>query len=176
MIARKKNSFLEVEPVRLSDTPHHKILSRTMSDPIFCRSSASALYYIFDYHSDQWLSTSMDRNALAMPNELLGTALEATNCSLDKANRNGPNPPGTKRSEMHAPQRHSRPHKKQRARFTEFVQELKAQLAERPRDFEIESVEIPLWLKRRAGSEKSLEWVKQTLYELKATLTTSTGL
>jgi len=100
----------------------------------------------------------------------------AVSVVVDAAKRHVDAIGSTKGGNMHTPRKKTRPDKKQRALFSQFVDQQKAKLAAQPYEFDIESVKIPTRLQRLVGVEKSLETVKMILYTLKKTLTTHSCL
>jgi len=152
MIAIEKRTFLEFEAVDL----YHGKLSRSQSDSSLYKlpSNSSTKYYFFDSHSGQSSITSKETNARGQHDEI-GVLENAAKSQV----------------EVHTPCKQLRPDKKQRALFAQFVNEQKAKLIAQPHDFDIESIDIPINLWRKGGIKSSLEQLKRTLYELKATLT-----
>jgi len=114
--------------------------------------------------------TSMERTAQARHHEV--------NVVVDANNRHGDAMDSTKGGKMHTPHktRRRRPDKKQRALFSEFLNEQKAKVAAQPHEFDVESVEIPTHLVRQGGVEPTLEKVKRILYAVKESLTTHSRL
>jgi len=170
MAVIQKNSFLEEETYQ----DHAGALSRSRSDPSFCRQSNSSscirYYYCIDIRLWKSSCSSIDRSAQLMHNEGIAPwsarTRQTSNLSLDEANRYDPDHPTKEHIKMHTPSK--RPARRQRARFNEYVEEQKAELAENPDGFDIESIELPPRLSRGArGVEKSLQQLKRALYEFK---------
>jgi len=126
------------------------------------------MHYIFDFDSSTCSIASMERTAQETHDEV--------SVVLDAAKRNVDEFGSSKSGKKHTPYKQRRPDKKQRALFSQFLNEQKAKLAAQPYKFNIASVEIPASLRLQGGDKKSLEQTKKALYALKTTLTTDTCL
>jgi len=162
MIAIEKNTFLEFEAVNLQ----RGTLSRSQSDSLLCRSpsSSSPKYYFFHLHGGQCSNSSKENSAQGKHDEV-SVVEDISKVNVDSFDR-------TKRGKMQPPCKQLRPDKKQRALFAQFVKEQEAKLAAQPHDFDIESIDIPMSLRRKGGVETSVDQLKRKIYAMKATLTT----
>jgi len=161
MIAFEKRTFLEFETVDL----YNGSLSRTQSDSSLYKppSKSSSKPYFFNFHTGPGSITSRESGAQGKHDEI--SVVE------DAAMRHVDSFDIDKRDTIQTPCKQLRPNKKQRALFAQFVKEQKAKLIAQPHDFDIESIDFPINLWRKGGIKSSLDQLKRTLYELKATLT-----
>lgn len=72
--------------------------------------------------------------------------------------------------QTHSQPKRVRPPKSQRTKFSKFINTQKAKLAAMPGVFDIESVEIPVSLRRAGSNERDLARVKHFLYNFRETL------
>jgi len=177
----ERNTFFEFKLMEESSNEEHpKTMLRCMSDPKFDRSFENLKlrrnYYI-DQHGGRFSKNYKGKHGRAMHDDDSFVVApqwaqegQTASFNLDDVNRHGLAHHGTMCGKMDQ-RRRIRPDKKQRQKFSRFVQEQKARLAAQPHYFDIEAIELPFYLRRKGGCESSLDQLKRTLRQYKQSLT-----